>query len=805
MRDPGCRRCPLHSTSKFTCVWGEGTAASGVMLVGEAPGEAEDNLGRPFVGDAGHALNDLLIQVGLRREDVYVTNVAKCRPPGNRRPDFSEIARCYPYLGGEIDVVRPKVIVALGNTALTALTGLTGVSSQRGEALRVEGLIAPVVPTFHPASTLYRDSYQTRASILQDLRMAKSIASGPVGDHDSVIVLPVEYPDAPVRAAEPLIGCRTVAVDLEWTASVSGKAGDGGGKMVWPWANRGGEVYSLSLCGIVDGRYRSVTFGWPVRPDDFDDIQRILRESRVVFHNAVADLPWLLQIGFRGINLAADTMVLAHLLDENQMLNLEAVSARYGDVPGGWKGVLYNQRPRSRADWVRLLEYNGTDTYATLKALRGQASAITALGDRAKRVRALHSRLMIPGIRALVQASVVGVPVDIPAMQEAMTRIEAERDEFAVTLAEQAHITPAQAAKLAASPQQTVDYLRVNLGLPINSSKATELVDFSGHPEVGNIIGWRKKHKLASTYLKPWLGLLAKQGTNRLHTQYKPTGTRTGRFSAEGEKGGTLHTTPREKWVRALIKADPGRLIVAADYSQIELRVLAWVAQEATMIAAFRNGEDLHRTTAAFILATGERGSPPPLAEFWKERHLWVDKVTPQQRFDAKAVNFGFAYGMQPPKFQTTARQEYGVDVTLEQAREMHRAYFALYSRLAPWHAEIMNFARRQGAVSTPFGRWLSIDSSNLHVALNTPIQSVASDLTVLAMGYAFERFRAEKIRANIIGFVHDSIMLDAHEDDAERAGDILSSIMENLDTSPFGFTIPLPLVADVSIGPIWA
>lgn len=147
-----CSKCTLHKQRK-NVVFGEGNLRARLMFVGEAPGRDEDIQGRPFVGMAGKLLTKIIEAMGLRREDVYITNVVKCRPPNNRVPEIDEIAECLLYLEKQISAIRPEVICALGSVATRTLTGLPdGVTSLRGKFYNYMGI--PVMPTFHPAACL---------------------------------------------------------------------------------------------------------------------------------------------------------------------------------------------------------------------------------------------------------------------------------------------------------------------------------------------------------------------------------------------------------------------------------------------------------------------------------------------------------------------------------------------------------------------------------------------------------------------------------------------------------------------------
>ncbi len=170
-----CRRCPL-AEGRRTLVFGSGNPRAPLMFVGEGPGAEEDRRGEPFVGRAGEGLNRLLRDgFGMEREAVYIANVVKCRPPGNRDPAPGEVAECEPFLRRQIRSVRPRVLVALGRVALQALVpGARGIGAMRGRALEFEGI--PLVPTFHPAFLLRlsgEEGERRRAEALSDCAVAR--------------------------------------------------------------------------------------------------------------------------------------------------------------------------------------------------------------------------------------------------------------------------------------------------------------------------------------------------------------------------------------------------------------------------------------------------------------------------------------------------------------------------------------------------------------------------------------------------------------------------------------------------------
>ncbi|HEX8861089.1 MAG TPA: uracil-DNA glycosylase [Actinomycetes bacterium] len=151
-----CTRCRLHQ-SRTQVVFGQGNPTADLMFVGEGPGYHEDRQGQPFVGPSGQLLNRLLGEIGLVREDVYVTNVVRCRPPGNRDPQPDEIEACSPWMKATLRLVDPKVVVTLGNFASKTLIGTTtGITRLRGRTYEFEGRV--LLPTFHPSAALRADT-----------------------------------------------------------------------------------------------------------------------------------------------------------------------------------------------------------------------------------------------------------------------------------------------------------------------------------------------------------------------------------------------------------------------------------------------------------------------------------------------------------------------------------------------------------------------------------------------------------------------------------------------------------------------
>ncbi len=170
-----CTRCKLHG-GRTNLVFGVGSPAADLVFVGEAPGRDEDRQGIPFVGRAGQLLTRIIAAIGLSRDEVYIANVIKCRPPNNRNPEPDEVAACEPFLFRQLDVIRPRVVVALGGFAIKTLLDTTApVSRLRGRVFDYRG--AKLIPTFHPAFLLR--SPERKRDVWEDMKRVRTLLAGP--------------------------------------------------------------------------------------------------------------------------------------------------------------------------------------------------------------------------------------------------------------------------------------------------------------------------------------------------------------------------------------------------------------------------------------------------------------------------------------------------------------------------------------------------------------------------------------------------------------------------------------------------
>lgn len=341
------------------------------------------------------------------------------------------------------------------------------------------------------------------------------------------------------------------------------------------------------------------------------------------------------------------------------------------------------------------------------------------------------------------------------------------------------------------SPKQLGEVLFERLSLPYGkktktgySTNADILEKLApDYKVVRDVLEYRKLTKLYSTYV---VGLLKVADENgRIHTQFKQTGTATGRLSsAEPNLQNIPIRTDEGRELRKYFIAAPGRVLIDADYSQIELRLLAHISGDAAMISAFTHGADIHTSTAAAVF-----GVAP-------------EDVTPELRKRAKAVNFGIVYGIG----DFSLAGDLGIPV--KQARAYIQSYLASYPDVAAYLKDIVAEAHAKGYVTTLFGRRRYIPEISGHnamqrkfgerVAMNSPIQGSAADIVKIAMLGVSRRIASEGLDAKLILQVHDELIVEASKKDADRAAAILREEMEG------AVKLSVPLTVDLSIGERW-
>ena len=307
------------------------------------------------------------------------------------------------------------------------------------------------------------------------------------------------------------------------------------------------------------------------------------------------------------------------------------------------------------------------------------------------------------------------------------------------------------------------------------------------HPVVDAMLAFRKLEKLRSTYLEPLPRLMGADG--RIRTTFNQLATATGRLSSSNPNLQNIPVRgPLGRRMRACFTAPEGKVLLSADYSQIELRVLAHLSRDETLLASFRSGADIHARTASLLYDVA------------------VADVSPDQRRNAKTINFGLIYGMGPQKLAQELK------IPLTEAKAFMKRYFERLHELKRFYENVEELAREQGYITTLAGRRRlipDIQAENTQAqslarrqAVNTLIQGSAADIIKLAMLAVHEDAPLRECGAKLLLQVHDELLFEVPENEAEQAGKRVAELMAGV--RPGGVLLDVPLVADWGVGKNW-
>jgi len=415
--DHDCERCSLAETTERVCVGGSGSIKKKTMIIGEAPGENETFTGRVFSGRAGKLLDTLLFEAGLDRDDCYVTNVVKCRPPENRRPDRVEFEACRVYLEREAKAVNPRWVLLLGNAALQAVARKSGITKQRGVRLRVKDPVwanRSVMATFHPAYILRNPGQHS--TLAEDVKRFARMMRGEF----QVVPVRSKY----VNTVEGVRWLRKQLTDLAPGTVVSYDVENRGR----PWERTEWDIVCLGLSW--DGRTTYVVpLSHPESPfrKSWKKILAYLgpalrrEDLKLVAQNGKHDNQ---QLAGAGVFLEHrfDIMLAAHLLDENRPKNLGFLSQSVlgADV---YKGMVELKPDKIMKEPLRrICSYNGNDvgyTHQIYPRLREELLA-------QPRLTRLFAKLMMPASHVIQQVEAAGMYVDRKRLFHRMEILQGE-------------------------------------------------------------------------------------------------------------------------------------------------------------------------------------------------------------------------------------------------------------------------------------------------------------------------------------------------------------------------------------------
>lgn len=758
IRDKDCTRCKLSVGCKVVCNVLPFQQRSEVMVIGETPDSR---------GDTGR-IRQLLARHGIH--SPWFASAVNCEPERGKKPTDAQTRSCRVYVQKQIRKAKPRFVLLMGNASLFSIKSIKGINKARGRPFEHKGII--YLPTWTPGYIFYDPA--TEATIDRDIKLfADIIAAGEIPREKRLRYTLVDTKKKLMRMLAKLRG--EVAFDIETTG-------------LFPWMKHS-RITALGFAirgkqWIVPAQHRDSPWF------DFDQIvgmidRRIQRHNvRLITHNGKFDYLWM-KVHFNvdwQKHAYFDTMIAHYLLDENTNHGLKHLAQVLLGAPDWDVG----REVKIDGPMDKLAFYAAHDVYYTLQLKY-------VLADRLRRepqVRNVFNWIMMPVVRLFVQIEYNGVYVDVSQFKKAEVELHQKIAEAEIKLKEcTSRIRGFSEDFNWGSPQQVADLLYNKLKLPVvertekgNPSVSESVLMRTDHPLARALIEFRGAKQQLSFFIEGWKPYLV---AGWLHPSFKLHGTVTGRLSCENPN---LQQVPRDGFIRSLITAPAGWEFIEADLSQIELRIAAELANSKSLLKCFTTGVDVHWLTALTEIERGHGKKKEVLStgasiagekvKYGKAIKLML-KAGPDACIDiwagwkelrkkAKAVNFGYLYGMWWKKFKIYARDNYGVDVDDEQAQESRENFFELYPELDDWHRRQKRMARTQGYVTSLSGRRRRLPKALLpddtperreaeRQAINSPVQGFANELNLMVAIQMSEEYGIDKVR--LCGTVHDSII----------------------------------------------
>jgi len=806
VRDSDCNSCKLGASASGLqkCITAEGSDTADILIVTKTP------LGKKSRTE----LYEYLTKADIDHDRVAITAVNKCSV-WDVSAGKADIKMCTSlYLNKEIDLIKPKIILALGNEALQATVGRSGIMKYRGQSFdHASG--AQVIPTISPAMVARNPGQHD--GFVADLMYVNRLSQG-IDLSDALKPKAFRYVMSKrglQMLADELSVCHGYAFDIESNGFDEFKPES--------------RMVSLSLSTWRDPDATAPEIIWAIplfHPESpfkgnwkmiLRWLAKFMRKPKVrVAHNGKFDLRWLWQFGVK-FNLTFDTMLAAHLLDENRPKGIKPLARTLlGVAPWDMDASdLLNEPLR------KVLKYNGLDTWYT-------AHVYFIFKEQLKqrpRLAKILMKILVPASNVFTEIEMRGIWVDREILATNAKIAKETLDDIDAQL--MAHVPPREVwpknikeVNFNASNFARwwiFDYLGMPVlargkpkedGSPGNPSMAESILERfkNDHEAIGLLLERVKWQKFHSSFFTAYQEQI--DDNDRIHTTFKLTGTVTGRLSSgKGDddkvtskvqnRGVNLQQVPRDKFVKGIFGGSPGCVFLECDYSQVELRIAAFIARETTMMGLYQRNEDIHMATAM------------------KMTNKVAADVTGDERKKAKPVNFGFLYGMSANTFITTAWNNYGVEVTERESVAFRKAFFDAYPTLLDWHKRQRRLGHKFGQVESPIGRIRhlpDIHSADREVrgnaerqAINSPVQSFASDMAIIALVTLTREFKRRGLKTRSVGTVHDAINFEVPIEELEEVVPLIKQHMENPPIDEwFGVHLDVPIIGDVALSRMW-
>lgn len=779
-----CENCPLYENSIF--VPSDGPEQADVVLVGEAPGRNEAREGKPFIGASGQLLNQILPSAGVRRKDVFITNVCLCRPKDNANPPAGAVRACKNRLVTEIKSRQPKVVVALGNfAAQTILETTVGITKLRVGPPKQSSLLGndvAVIPTFHPAATLYNsNSFPDIVTDFGKIKGALNVSTpggsgiGQTRDWSPPDIRIFDDPSRAEAGLNELLNSgrlQDVAIDIEVGLDKESDLGrpDQYHLLCVGFSHRPGAAFVVGESALESESVRSL-------------LGKVLDVKHIIAQNGKFDMAGLYKFSPIGTmqNLRFDTMLAHYTIDERRGTHsLDQLAIEYLGAPD-WKAEFHRHLGGSKnfADAPReiLYKYNAYDVANTF-LLRDEF-----LKHMTPELVSLHD-FLVRTSPVLMKMEMNGVAVDMQYNEELG---EESQQILADHLATLRQITE-NSTYNPNSWQQAQRVLKEQFGVRVANTRKETIEDLAekaarkGNKALYDFcqehLAFKKEAKSYGTYIKGIRERTHDYGQGpRVYADFLLHGTVTGRLSSRNPN--LQNITRGSRLRRQFIPSTPDHVFIQADYRQAEFRVVCWMARDAYLREILSDeSRDIHSEVA---------------------RRFYGEGFTKEQRVIAKAVVFGLLYG----------REAYSLamehNMTTREAQTYINGFFEVIPHTVQWIRDLEEQVLEGEDLVTPFGRhrrfWL-ITNNNRDTILKEARaflpQSTASDFTLEAAN----RLARAGLWDNLRIPIHDALLVEAHRDEAEEVAHLMQEVMEQTAEEYMDGWIPFPV--DVKTANSW-
>jgi len=807
-----CGKCKIDGRDKI--VPGDGVPGR-AMFMGMCPGEEEAKEGKPFVGKSGRYLRKIISEVGFKGSDCYFTNVVKCRliegKNKNRAPTLDDMKFCGAFVQQEIREKNPSIIILLGDPPLKYFLNKSPVAKYRGMLFKNKGRTFFVA--HHPAY-LVRLKLDHKEHILfkQDMARAYKVLYGIKDERVGAEKILCDTHEKVLDALDTLEG-RKFVCDIETDAP--GKVKER--KALDPWA----PGFKITLMGfatrIEDGTIKafSIPLEHKESPLNFEETFSVLQKF---FENndlkiQGQHLKWdfkCLKVHFNiDINsVDFDTLPAHPLLVGKSSHSLERMSIDYLNTES-YKVILRDGRQFGDIPLKEWADMNMDDCINNLELVEIFERELENTNQLE-----YYRDTILRAIPVFKNMEVRGVKVDMDYLEELKKKLENGIAENLEKLSSYKEVNdnwgkPLEKVLASNKDLNTILFNKFNfappnrtttLGYAVDKSVLKELeIKYHQHPFIHDLLEWKRLVKLLGTYVAPYYDKGHIKSDGKIHGNIRQDITLTGRLSMENPN---LQNIPVKgdgaDILKLFISSYPGGKIVLADYSQIELRVMAAASRDRKMIEAFMQNRDIHLATGATVNRLSY--------EVALRRYLNKDPQMKRMRDDAKAVNFGIIYGMTETGLAEQLGWYTGEGVNRQLDTRRAKVFIDEYLDIFDGVREYMEKMKRdwnaKGYVETLFGRRIIIrgkdQNKNERRAINAPIQGTASDICVKALIALEERLTAEEVFTAAVLTIHDALAFDTHPEEEEIATILIKDIMEGFQ---YPWMLNIPLKVDLSVG----